>query len=120
MGPLDDQFLTTALRRPHIRGEVSTVRFAAERVLAIRRLYRNWPRAIAYRLGLGRHSRSVVFHLRSDFGLVPLIARANGYDVGTITEIWLVQLYDRLAEAALRRTESPTIVDIGANCGYFA
>jgi FkbM family methyltransferase len=119
-GPPEDQFLTTALSRPHIRGEVSTARLAAERLLAIRRLYRNWPRAIAYRLGLGRHSRSVVFHLRSDFGPVPLIARANGYDVGTITEIWLVQLYDRLAEAALHRTESPTIVDIGANCGYFA
>jgi FkbM family methyltransferase len=99
---------------------VSTARFVAERLLAIRRLYRNWPRAIAYRLGLARHSRSVVFHLRTDVGPVPLIARANSYDVGTITEIWLVQLYDRLAEAVLRRTESPTIVDIGANCGYFA
>jgi N-acetylglucosaminyl-diphospho-decaprenol L-rhamnosyltransferase len=107
-------------RRPHLRGEVALPRLALERASQMVRLYDNWPTAMADRLRLLRRPQHVLYRVRSGDRTAALIARANGCDVRTIGEIWIGGLYDRLMEAGLPSGRRPLIVDIGANCGYFA
>ena len=106
-------------QRPHLRGEVTLPRLAAERGLQMVRLYRNWPAAIRDRLGLMRAAH-VLYRLRAGGGTVELVARANGCDVRTISEIWIGGFYDRLIDLDNLRNHAPVVIDIGANCGYFA
>lgn len=104
--------------RPHLRGEVTLPRLAAERGLQMVRLYKNWPTALADRLGLLR-SPHVLYRLRYGKATIELVARANGCDVRTISEIWIGGLYDSLLPVDGSRP-GPVVLDIGANCGYFA
>ena len=105
--------------RPHLRGEVTYPRLAIERGLQMVRLYRNWPAAVRDRLGLMRGPH-VLYRLRAGGGTIELVARANGCDVRTISEIWIGGLYDRLINIDAVREHAPVVIDIGANCGYFA
>lgn len=112
--------LAPSLDRPHLRGEVPLPRLAVERLAQMLRLYRNWPTALADRLGLLPGHRRVLYRVHSPEGSADLIARTNGCDVRTITEIWIGGFYDRLVEAGTAPDASPLVLDIGANCGYFA
>jgi FkbM family methyltransferase len=107
-------------RRPHLRGEVGLVRLAGERSLQMIRLYENWPRAVLDRLGLWRSDRRAVYRLRSAAGGARLVARMNGCDVRTITEIWVGGFYDRHFASDGTTHRRPVVIDIGTNCGYFA
>lgn len=106
--------------RPSLRGEVSLPRLALERAAQMVSLYENWPTAIADRLGLTRRRHHVIYRVRSPEGRAELIARNNGCDVRTIGEIWIGRLYDRLVDASTMHGRRAVVVDIGANCGYFA
>lgn len=106
--------------RPSLRGEVSLLRLSVERASQMVRLYRNWPTALADRLGLRRRAGRTVYRLKSRRGRVEFLARTNGCDVRTINEIWIGELYDRFLDADALRDRQVVIVDIGANCGYFA
>ena len=105
--------------RPNLRGEVLLPRLAAERCLQIVRLYENWPMVLADRLGL-RRRRHVLYRIRKNAFPAELVARSNGSDVRTIGEIWIGSLYDRLVDVSSLRGRDAVVVDIGANCGYFA
>lgn|GEM_PF-448171 len=111
--------------RPHVRGEIGLPFLAVERARQMIDLYQNWPLAIADRLGLVR-TEGVVYTVRRDFGRARLVARANGCDVRTITEIWAGELYTRRLRHEAGEADGgagdgrPVVVDIGANCGYFA
>lgn len=106
--------------RAHLRGEVPLPRLAVERASQMIRLYENWPTALADRLRLLRRPHHVLYRVRAGDGTVGLIARANGCDVRTIGEIWIGGFYDRLVDQRALRNGRPLVVDIGANCGYFA
>lgn len=107
--------------RPNLRGEVSLPRLAVERSLQIISLYENWPTALMDRLGLRRQrSGHVLYRIRKGPGPAELVARTNGSDVRTIGEIWIGSLYDRFVDIASVGGHRPVVVDIGANCGYFA
>ena len=106
-------------RRPHLRGEVTLPRLAAERGLQMVRLYKNWPTALADRLGFLR-SRHVLYRLRYGGATIELVARANGCDVRTISEIWIGKLYDSFVPVGNAAGPGPVVLDIGTNCGYFA
>ncbi|MCA1657391.1 MAG: FkbM family methyltransferase [Actinobacteria bacterium] len=105
------------VRRPHIRGERPLPILGIERVWQMMRLYENWPLAMADRLGLIRR-REVVYSVRRDFGRAHLVARMNGCDVRTINELWVGELYTKLFDGT--SPSNRVVVDIGANCGYFA
>lgn len=108
-------------RRPNLRGEVALPRLALERCLQMMALYENWPTALADRLGLlRRRPRHVLYRIRKRAGAAQLVARTNSSDVRTIGEIWIGSLYDRFFGATSLRGRRPVIIDIGANCGYFA
>jgi len=83
------------------------------------RLYENWPMALADRLGL-RRGGHVLYRIRKNTAPAELVARSNGCDVRTIGEIWIGSLYDRLIDVPSAQGSPPLVVDIGANCGYFA
>lgn len=106
--------------RPTLRGEVSLARLSFERGPQMMRLYRNWPVAIADRLGLISAKRRVLYRLKSTLGPVELMARMNGSDVRTINEVWIGQLYDRCVDSTGAGDRQTVIVDLGTNCGYFA
>lgn len=106
--------------RPNLRGEVSLPRLLFERSSQMRRLYRNWPMALADRVGLRRRHHRVVYRLNSSVGSVELLARTNGSDVRTINEIWLGELYAQFVDPSVASGRQIVIVDIGTNCGYFA
>ena len=105
--------------RPNLRGEVSLPRLAVERCLQIMMLYENWPMALADRLGVRRY-RHVIYRIRKKPIPAELVARNNGSDVRTIGEIWIGSLYDRFVDHRSLHGCPPLVVDIGANCGYFA
>lgn len=105
--------------RPNLRGEVSLPRLAIERGLQMVRLYENWPVALADRLGLRRRGH-VLYRIKTNTSPTELVARSNGSDVRTIGEIWIGSLYDRLIDVPSLQGTPPLVVDIGANCGYFA
>jgi FkbM family methyltransferase len=104
-------------RRPHIRGELPLPLVGIERGGQMIRLYNNWPIALGDRLGLIR-GRQLLYSLQDRVGTAALLARANGCDVRTINEIWLGGLYIKPLGNHVDRAS--IIVDIGANCGYFA
>jgi len=83
------------------------------------RLYQNWPTALGDRLSIKKRQGLVIYRLRGqgDKG-VTLLAERNGADVRVINEMWLVKPYLRHAPDAFRSPVS--VVDIGANRGYFA
>lgn len=103
--------------RPHVRGEVPLAVLATERAWQMAHLYDNWPSAVADRLGLLRKDE-IRYRVRRSFGRAELVARANGCDVRTITEVWIGELYTALLPDRTER--GALVVDIGANCGYFA
>lgn len=103
---------------PHLRGEVPLPMLALERARQMIELYGNWPAAVGDRLGVLRQ-KEVVYRVRKDFGSALLLARTNGCDVRTITEVWVGELYTRYM-TELEGTGPFTFVDIGSNCGYFA
>lgn len=107
-------------RRPSLRGEISLPRLWFERWLQMARLYRNWPAALADRIGLRRRNTRVIYRLRCSGGPVELLARTNGSDVRTINEIWIGEFYARFVDPLAARGRQMVIVDIGTNCGYFA
>jgi FkbM family methyltransferase len=82
-------------------------------------LYENWPMALADRLGVRRY-RHVIYRIRKNTVPAELVARNNGSDVRTIGEIWIGSFYDRLVDHRSLRGRPALVVDIGANCGYFA
>jgi len=85
----------------------------------MRRLYENWPIAVADRLRLLPKRRHLLYRVRISSGKADLIARSNGCDVRTITEIWIGGFYDKLVRPANEGNPS-VMIDIGANCGYFS
>lgn len=121
LGPASDHHAhLPGAKRPHLRGEVPIARLAVERFFQMTRLYHNWPIAVADRLGLLPDGRHVIYRVRSGNATAELIARSNGCDVRTIGEVWIGGLYDRLMDRGTMAGRQMVIVDIGANCGYFA
>ncbi|MES2659810.1 MAG: FkbM family methyltransferase [Verrucomicrobiota bacterium] len=92
------------------------VKFKQQAGRALRMLlrYHNWPTALADRLGFIPH-RPVLYRLRDGVSFVGYTA---SLDVRLINEIWLDCIYDTGMASAIQ--PDWTILDLGANKGYFS
>lgn len=111
--------MTSPAPRARLRTEGHLISIGLERVRQMTRLYKNWPVAFADRAGmLARHSLTV-YHLHTDIGEASLVAATNRWDVKVINEVWTGRFYDQHLPNALRVKEGLSVVDIGANRGFF-
>jgi FkbM family methyltransferase len=91
----------------------------ARRAVEMVRVYKNWPLALADRVGFVRAGSRVRYRMRhGPNGPVVLSAEAGKGDVRVINEHWIYRPY--LRYLPFRSLESgPVIVDIGCHRGYF-
>lgn len=105
--------------RARLRSEANVLSIGIERVRQMTTLYRNWPVAFADRAGILPRQSLTVYRIESDFGKASLLAATNRWDVKVINEIWTGRFYDERLPTSLRRKEGLSVVDIGANRGFF-
>jgi len=84
------------------------------RVGEMRRLYEDWPIALADRLRLLPPGREIMLSIRQG---PRLVAVSGDEDVRVINEIWLEDVY---RYGSLLQRPDPVVLDVGANRGYFS
>ena len=119
LSPTSGPASATLPARPTLRGEAPRWRLAVERARQMRALYRDWPVAMLDRAGLFRSDQVHVYAVTCGARGFSLLARRNGFDVRAINELWIGRVYDRWL-SLLDDRRARTVVDVGANCGYFA
>jgi FkbM family methyltransferase len=81
-------------------------------------LYKNWPLAIANRVGLTRKKTVHKYYVRVA-GAEPLhlFVRGGGFDIRAVNEVYIGRVYDRWYRGP---KPADVVIDIGAHCGYFS
>lgn len=102
-----------------LRSDSNLVSIGVERIKQMTALYQNWPTAFADRVGILPHQALTVYRLKGPAGSASLVAATNRWDVRVINEIWTGRFYDLHLPERIRHKSRPSVIDIGANRGFF-
>jgi FkbM family methyltransferase len=102
------------------RSFLGKVRGAARRAREMMALYENWPLAAADRMRLLPAGRPVAYRIRRGHrDAARLVATTGCWDVRLLNEIWAYEGYLRHLPSEVRGRRDVTVVDVGANRGFF-